>query len=494
MFVIYYFPDITSINKTKICYFLKNWVLCLPAISSCSFCNGPAQYYCKSCKRRLCSEHIRVSNTIYYCSNCDSEGFDSKCQKCGSSTTLIRHEPTLTCEWCKSSDVEDGLLYHQQLPHLIFSSFNELNRKLSEVWDLTQQYLTVVKSVFEVRKARIMLFDSVEDEITLLRGKISTFIDQLVKFENDTFSMIDDKLKVIGYMRFTNLDNIEKAEEILNLLHARIDLLETTLGSKFTDIENDFKTLNKKVDFLSFQHRLLNQIHSLLPDDKDEHLISIIPRIWLKKNNRLYKKYLLVLTNRNIYFLREKGLFDVKLKSKETLSLSYVVSKKFVSRILSRNMFQLKTRLDSYTFFGRKDSLNQFMIYFYIIENYIDYSIHKSSIIEDLQHYSLTINELKTNIQRNVSHLRAYLLNKRELKRELYWREGQDARFKKLFEQLLSVERKIHRLNDSRKYDTRGTRGIDGLLRKLTREHTRLKQQLDDIRRRSEEFDDMWEF
>ena len=469
-------------------------MLYLPAISSCSFCNGPAQYYCKSCKRRLCSEHIRISNTIYYCSTCDTEGFDSKCSTCGSATTLTRNEPTLTCEWCKSTDVEDGLLYHQQLPHLIFSSFNELNKKLSQDWDLTQEYLNTVKSVFEIRRARIMLFGSVEDEITLLRGKISTFIDQLVKFENDTFSMVDEKLKTIGYMRFTNLDNIEKAEEILNLLQARLDLLDNTLESKFSDIEKDFTKLNSKVDFLNFQHRLLNRIHSLLPEDSNEHLISIIPRIWMKKNNKFYKKYVLVLTNRNIYFLREKGLFDVKLKSKETLSLTYIISKKLVTRLLSKNRFSFKTRLDSYTLLGRKESLDQFMIYFHIIENYIDYSIHKSSIIEDLKHYSLTINELKTNIQRNVSHLRAYLLNKRELKRELYWREGQDARFKKLFEQLLSVERKIHRLNESRKDGTRGTRGIDGLLRKLTREHTRLKQQLDDIQRRSEEFDDMWEF
>lgn len=469
-------------------------MLCLPAISSCSFCNGPAQYYCKTCKRRLCSKHVRMSNTIYHCETCNTEGFDPECSKCGSKTVLTRHEPTLTCEWCKSTDVEDGLLYHQQLPHLIFSSFNELNRKLSEVWDLTQKYLGTVKSVYEMRKARIMLFGSVEDEITLLRGKISTFIDQLVKFENDTFSMVDEKLKVIGYMRFTNLDNIEKAEELLNLLKSRLEHLDDTLANKFTDIEKDFTILNNKVNFLGFQLRLLNRIHSLLPEDNNEHLISIIPRIWLKKNSKLYKKYLLVLTNKNIYFLREKGLFDVKLKSKESLSLSYIINRKQVSGLLSRNMFNFKTRLDSYTLLGRKESLDQFMIYFHIIENYIDYSIHKSSIIEDLKHYSLTINELKTNIQRNVSHLRAYLLNKRELKRELYWREGQDARFKKLFEQLLSVENKIHRLNESRKHGTRGTRGIDGLLRKLTREHSRLKHQLDEIQRRSEEFDDMWEF
>jgi len=345
-----------------------------------------------------------------------------------------------------------------------------------------------------MRKARIMLFGDVEDEITLLRGKISTFIDQLVKFEDETFLMVDEKLKAIGYMRFTNLDNIERAEELLNLLEARVNLLDNTLDSKFADIEDDFQTLNKKVDFLNFQYNLLNRIHHFLPEDKNEHLISIIPRLWLKKNKKLIRKYLLVLTNKNLYILREKGLFDVKLRSKETISLSYIVNKQYISKLLMRDRFQFKTRLDTYHLLGRKESLEQFMIYFKLIDQYIDYSIHKSPIIEDLKYYSLTMNELKTNIQRNVSHLRSYLLNKRELKRELYWREGQDARFKKLFEQLLAVERKIHRLNESRKYGFRGSRGIDGLLRKLTVEHSRLKQQLDDIQKRSDEFDKTWDF
>jgi len=468
-------------------------VLCLPAISSCSFCSGPAQYYCKSCKRKLCTEHIHISNTVYFCSTCETESLDSKCQKCDSATEFSRNEPTNSCEWCKSIDVEDGLLYHQQLPHLIFSSFTLLNKKLAQVWDLTQKYLEIVKNVFEMRKAKIMLFGDVEDEITLLRSKISIFIDQLVKFENDTFAMVDEKLRAIGYMRFTNVDNIERGEEILNLLKSRLDLLDTTIKSKFNEMNEDFQTLNQKVDFLGFQFRLLSKIHHLLPEDKEEHLISILPRIWLKKNSKFPKKYLVVLTSKNLYLLREKGLFDVKLKTKETISLSYIINKQYISRLLSRNMFRFKTRLDSYSFLGRRESLEQFMIYFEIIENYIDYSIHKSSIIEDLKYYSLTINELKTNIQRNVSHLRAYLLNKRELKRELYWREGQDARFKKLFEQLLAVERKIHRLNETRRHGSRGTRGIDGLLRKLTSEHHRLKRHLDDIQRKSEEFDNMWE-
>ena len=435
-----------------------------------------------------------MSNTVYYCSKCEIESLDSKCQKCGSPTEFSRSEPTISCEWCKSIDVEDGLLYHQQLPHLIFSSFNLLNKKLAQVWDLTQKYLDIVKNVFDMRKAKIMLFGDVEDEITLLRGKISTFIDQLVKFENDTFAMVDEKLRTIGYMRFTNLDNIERGEEILNMLQNRLDLLDTTIDNKFNEINEDFQILNQKVGFLSFQFSLLKKIHHLLPDDKEEHLISIIPRIWLRKNSKLPRKYLIVFTSKNLYLLREKGLFNVRLKTKETISLSYIISKKFISKMLSSNIFRFKTRLDTYSFLGRKENLEQFLLYFDILENYIDYSIHKSSIIEDLKYYSLTINELKTNIQRNISHLRAYLLNKRELKRELYWREGQDARFKKLFEQLLAVERKIHRLNETRINGVRGTKGIDGLLRKLTSEHHRLKQQLDEIQRKSDEFDEMWEF
>ncbi len=466
----------------------------MPAIANCSFCSSPAQYYCKSCKRKLCTDHIIKSNTVYFCNNCDEECHDPKCSKCGTEADFTRHEPILRCDWCKSIEVEDGLLYHQQLPQLIFSSVTTLNKKLSQVWDLTQQYLDLVKSVYEMRKAKIMLFGSIEDEISLLRGKISTFIDHLVKFENETFTMIDDKLKAIGYMRYSNLNNVERAEEILNLLESRSNLLDGTLENKFGDIEIDFKKLNQKVNYVDFQYRILNKIHELLPEDQEEELISIIPRIWLRKNSGLPKKFLLVLTTKNLYLLREKGLLNVKLKNKETISLSYIVKKQYRQSLITKKKFRFKTRLDSYSIFGRKESIDQLQTYFKIIGDYIDYSINKSSIIEDLKYYSLTINELKSNIQRNLNHLRAYLLNKKELKRELYWREGQDAKFKKLFEQLLAVERKIHRLTQSRNYNSPGTRGIDGLLRKLTREHNRLKKELEDIRRKSDEFDDVWEF
>ncbi|MCG3215242.1 MAG: hypothetical protein KAS63_00850, partial [Candidatus Heimdallarchaeota archaeon] len=270
-------------------------------------------------------------------------------------------------------------------------------------------------------------------------------------------------------------------------------LLDNTIESKFNEIKEDFDILNEKVNFLNFQHRLLKKIHHLLPEDTEEELIALIPRIWLRKNRKIPRKHLLVLTSKNLYILREKGLFNVKLRNKETISLSYIIKKNYSLSLMTRKKFRFKTRLDSYSLFGRKESLEQLITYFKIIENYIDYSIHKSSIIEDLKYYSLTINELKSNIQRNLNHLRAYLLNKREIKRELYWREGQDARFNKLFEQLLAVERKIHGLNQSRRHGSSGTRGIDGLLRKLTREHNRLKQQLEDVRRKSDEFDDLWE-
>jgi hypothetical protein len=376
---------------------------------------------------------------------------------------------------------------------LIFSSVSKLNRKLSQVWELTQQYLDLVRIVFDMRKAKIMLFGDIEDEITLLRNKISTFIDHLVKFESETFTIVDEKLRVIGYMRYTNLNNIPKAEEVMTLIGRRLDLLNDILNDKFSDIELDFHVLNQKVDFLSFQFRILKKINSLLPEDENEQMISILPRIWLKKNNKLPKQHLLVLSNKNIYFLREKGLFNVKLKNKETISLSHITMKNYSPSLIAKKKFKFKTRLDTYSLFGRTKSLDQLSVYFRILENYIDYSIHKSSIIEDIKYYSLTINELKGNIQRNLNHLRAYLLNKRELKKELYWREGQDARFDKLFEQLLSVERKIHRLNEARRHDNKSNRGIDGLLRKLTREHNRLKKQLEDIRKQNDEFDEMWD-
>ncbi|MHA1419421.1 MAG: hypothetical protein ACTSVO_14770 [Candidatus Heimdallarchaeaceae archaeon] len=465
----------------------------MPAIANCSFCSSPAQYYCKSCKRKLCSDHIIISNTVYHCDNCKEDRYDQNCHVCGKETTTTRHEPVHRCDWCKSASVEDGLLYYQQLPQLIFSSVSLLHKKLSKVWKLTKHYVDVVDTVYGIRKAKIMLFADVEDEITLLRSKIATFIDHLVKFENETFTMVDEKLRNIGYMRYTNLNNIEKAEEVLVLMENRLKLLDNTLENKFEGIETDFNILNQKVNYLKFQFGFLKKIHQLLPDNEKEELIAVIPRVWLKKNRKIAKKYLLIFTSQNLYLMREKGLFDVKLRTKEAISLSYIISKKYISKLLSGKTFRFKTRLDSYVLYGRKVALEQILTYFQLVDNYIDFSIHKSSIIEDLKDYSLTISELKSNIQRNHNHLRTYLLNKRELKKELYWREGQDAKFNKLFEQLLAVERKVHRLNQSRRYGGRSTRGIDGLLSKLTVEHNRLKQQMENVRRKSDEFDDMWE-
>ncbi|MHA1827860.1 MAG: hypothetical protein ACTSX6_04350 [Candidatus Heimdallarchaeaceae archaeon] len=466
----------------------------MPAIANCSFCSSPAQYYCKSCKRLLCIDHIIITNTVYYCSKCKQECFDSTCPNCGSDTVFSKHESVQQCDWCKSTDVEDALLYHQQLPQLIFSSFSLINSKLSKIWDLTQKYLTLVDSVFQMRSARIMLFREIEDELTLLRGKISTFIDHLTKFENETFKMVDEKLKAIGYMRYTNLNNIERAEEILNLLRRRLDLLDSTLQNKTSSINCDFDKLNHKVDFVHFQLKLLKKIHTFLPNHEDEDLISIIPHVWIRKNKNLPKKYLVTLTNRNLYLFRERGLFDVKLKFKEAISLSFIKQKRYGKTLLTHKRFLFKTSLDKYSLFGFDDSIRQFSTYFNIIEDYIDFSIHKSSIIQDLQHYSLTITELKTNIQRNLNHFRAFLLNKRELKRELFYKEVQDARFNKLFEQLLAVERKINRLNESRRYGTTASRGIDGLLRKLTHEYNRLKEQIEEIRGQKETEEDFWGF
>ncbi len=462
-------------------------------MTSCSSCVSPAHYYCKSCKRKLCLKHVVITNTVYHCDECDKDVFESTCSTCKSETIYAKNETVYRCDWCKSSDVVDGLLYHQEMPHLIFTAIDKLNKKMAHVWGLTQRYHDLVETTFIVRQSKIMLFPHIENNLVLLDGKISIFIDNIIKFENNTFSMLDERLNTIGFLRHSNLDNLERAEEILSLLEGRHVLLERILETNSNEMEDDFYSLNQKIAYVKHQFNLLEKIQSYLPEVEGEQMISIIPRLWIRKNGNLPKKYLVVLTNKSIYLVREKGLIDVRLKLRETISLLYLVSKKYSYKLFIGKTLMIKTSNDSYLLFGSNESLYQFQFYFKIIDEYVEYAIKKTSIIEDIQQRSLTINELKNNIQKHIIILKKKVLNKREIKREFYWREGLDFTLDKLLDKLFSVERKMQTYRDSIKSGYPSTKGYDGLMNKLKREYNKIKNNIEEVRAKADKFDTRYE-
>ena len=96
-------------------------------------------------------------------------------------------------------------------------------------------------------------------------------------------------------------------------------------------LETKLLETQNKTDFLMFQYQNLCKISTLIPNVENEQLIAILPRIWVKKDKNLPKKHILVLTNKNLYLLREKGLNKPKIKIVETLAISNILSIKIIT-------------------------------------------------------------------------------------------------------------------------------------------------------------------
>jgi len=462
-------------------------------VSSCQYCGNKAQYYCKNCGKILCADHVIISTIVYYCKQCDSEVYEPVCDGCGKEAEYLRSETVYRCEWCKTPTVVDGFVYHQQLPEKIFSSIARINSKVTELLSLTKRYHSLVNLVWEVRIAKIALFPEVEDELSLLRGKIDNFIGKVKKFIDGIFVKINKKLQTVHYLRSQNLSDLEPVEELLSYIEKNYSLLEKSMKLRIESIEEDFAQIQEKVAFLEYQLSLLKSVHMLIPNEEREELIAIIPRVWIKKNGKLPKKYIFVLTNNNIYLLREKGLFNVNLKLKETLNLSRVRIKSISESLFYGKIFKFSTHMARYSLFGRDVPLIQLRNYFKIYNEYFKHASNDLSIIKELTFYTLTVKDLRLSINKQLNNLRVSLLKKREIKKEIMYRDSLEAREQQILQRLANIKRKIYSITQNRpKNRYQSPKVIDNLLRKLMQEQSRLIEEIQSNREKIRKIDDLW--
>ena len=459
--------------------------------STCSACHRQAVYYCKSCKRLLCKSHVREVKVVYYCNNCEKEVYFERCPTCGEDTHILRAENLVLCDWCNIPTV-DALSYVRELPNVIYSQYKKLSKKMAQIWLLTKKYQTTVENLHEIRHARIMLFPDIEDDLFLLKNEIETFIEHLHKFEERSFSVIDQKLHSIQYLRYEDINTIPQAEEVIELIKSRLDVLEGTIKEKIQILETKLLETQNKTDFLMFQYQNLCKISTFIPNVENEQLIAILPRIWVKKDKNLPKKHIVVLTNKNLYLLRERGLNKPKIKIVETLAMSNILSTKTKYTLLFGNIFILKTPVSNYAFFGDQVAIAQLPNYFSIIRNYINFAIDSTVLIRNLKYESPTITKLNGSINTHLRLLNATLLKKTEVLSDIRERKIIDHETQEVINKLQSIQRKIDYLR-SKNHLYPSQRGNEGILNKLLREQRRLQDKLEELRRKANKFDEFFD-
>ncbi len=383
------------------------------------------------------------------------------------------------CKMCGSPTVEDGESYHESLPSRIYKSYDRLYEYYGPIRNLTDRFNNLVKIVHLGRQAKLKLFPEIEQELTILQVKISEFIDHLRKFDSEAFSMIKKRLESVNYLRFVSLKHIEITEELLSALDTRFDNLKQNINKSINNLELEFKKVEKKTDYIIYHWSLLKKIHRVLPSTQEE-LIAIIPRINVRINNGLIKKYTLVFTTNNLYFLREKGLFNVRIKLDRVVSLFSFTSPTKEESFFFGEMLQFRTNTDIYKLIGRKKVINELPTYFEIKNNYIDYNISNIKIIEKIRDQTVPINLLKRNNEEHMEFLKGYLLNKREVRTEIRRKDSKRVIIDNLRAKLLENRRRIMSLIQRRK-TIGNTRKMNELLRSLMMEQSRLDTELNRI-------------
>ncbi len=461
--------------------------------ATCQYCGNKAQYYCTNCKKLLCADHVVISNAVYYCHNCEKEVYESVCPHCGSEAEYVRPDNVYLCAWCKTPTVVDGLVYHQQLPEKIFTSIAKINTKLADLLVPIEQYHKLIDTIWNIRIAKISLFPEIEDELSILRTKIDNFIGQLNKFIDSIFNKINKKLQYVHYFRSQNLNNLEPGEELITYIEQNYSLLENSMKQRLDKINEEFSLIQKKVNYLEYQYNILKEVYDLIPEEENEELISILPRIWIRKNGRLPTKHIFILTNKNIYLLREKGLFNVKLKLSETISLSRVRIKAIKDSLYYGSTFTFTTHMAKYILVGRNKTIKQLRNYFIICNDYFRYANNDLSIIKELKYYTLSAKDIRLNVNRQLNNLRVSLLKKREIKREILYRDSLEVRERQILEQLANIKRKIEGIIQNRpKNRFHSSKVIENLLQKLVNEQNRLIQELRANREEIRQIDESW--
>ncbi|MHA1303728.1 MAG: hypothetical protein ACTSPI_08505, partial [Candidatus Heimdallarchaeaceae archaeon] len=137
--------------------------------------------------------------------------------------------------------------------------------------------------------------------------------------------------------------------------------------------------------------------------------------------------------------------------------------------------------------------LIQLRNYFKIYNEYFKHASNDLSIIKELTFYTLTVKDLRLSINKQLNNLRVSLLKKREIKKEIMYRDSLEAREQQILQRLANIKRKIYSITQNRpKNRYQSPKVIDNLLRKLMQEQSRLIEEIQSNREKIRKIDDLW--
>lgn len=180
------------------------------------------------------------------------------------------------------------------------------------------------------------------------------------------------------------------------------------------------------------------------------------------------------------------------LKLKEKIDLSNVRLVSESQTLLKGKVVKISTLLSQYSLFGRDIAISELSKYFSIYYEYFKYSTSDLTVINEFKYYNLSVKDLREAINKYLNNLRVSLLKKREIKREIMYKNSLVARRQQILQRLANIRRKIQEITQSRTGRYQSPKVFNNLLQRLMEEQSRLEKEIRINDAKIREIDELW--
>jgi hypothetical protein len=388
----------------------------------CPFCenNLLLSYFCEDCTSVFCEECVHFALTDEMaCAACGSKEVSLvnlaalECKECRSKHIVTVQKQVKTCPSCSSSHVTK-----------IVDKFDILRNRFKNIITGSKQFLSpLVYAVDTICIQKEKLIRLREDSVKICHHpRLEMDLLQLIKLFKEGKHAIQSKTSDFFQhinRSFKTYFEIEKSPpRLIPVLEAELEDFEKSAESIITfgnstneKLEERFTDIRTKIEFMSSLQRLFMRYLSILGNNLDYNEKPVFGiRAKLGDSNQPDGDYFakpgyILLTNRKIYFLQEKGLFNRKTHLSLALRLDELTRVRVRGIILKKLILEFGSA--KITFQLPKKNLAQ-------LENYIeqarvfDNNKIDGEMLYGLKHVDISIQEFRNALESAIISLLAY--------------------------------------------------------------------------------------
>ncbi|MBN2155722.1 MAG: B-box zinc finger protein [Candidatus Lokiarchaeota archaeon] len=388
----------------------------------CPFCenNLLLSFYCEDCNAVFCNDCVHYALTDeLVCASCGSKEISManmaalECKQCHSRHITTVQKQIKTCPNCSSNSVTK-----------IVDKFDLLRNRFKHIITASKQFLTpLVYAVDTISIQKEKLIRLREDSVQICHfPRLEMDILQLVKLFKEGKHSIQTKTGDFFQhinRNFKTYFEIEKTQpRLIPVLEAELESLEKSAEhilsyGDYTNekLEEKLSQIRTKIDFMSSLQRLFMRYISILSNTMEYNEKAVFGiRAKLGDSNQadtdgFVKNGTVLLTNRKLYFLQEKGIFKKKTHLVLILSLDELTRLRQKGFIIPKLVLEFGEK--RYCFQLGKKNLAQLETYIEKARVFDNNKIDKE-LLYGLKHIDVSIQEFRNALESAIISLIGY--------------------------------------------------------------------------------------